>query len=343
MLSRLDLVVADRARRDRRNPPEPPCACAAREVDAAVLALGSVPLVLWHLFALIYYGFLFPNTAYAKLGTGLSSSKLMAQGLRYLSESFRNDPLTLLTIAAAVLAALWWRDRADGGARLRARGVSSAFVVRAGGDFMSGRFLTPPFLCAVVLLAMRLPEARWPDATGRARWRAGRRESGDRRRRRLRMGAFARRVPNRFASNTGSSTNAACTLPRRDSCSRSAASATPSHMWAHSTLLACRRSGRSARSACSASPRARDFTGSIRSPSRIRCWRGCAVAPGTAWRIGHFERTLPEGYEETLQAVCAAACSRRAPSGRRLANCLSSWDEINRFRDPTARAAPIAS
>src|SRR5204863_5777359 len=74
---------------------------------ASALALGAVPLILWHLFALAYYGFPFPNTAYAKLGTGIPSAELMAQGLRYLSESFRADPVTLLTIAAAALASVW--------------------------------------------------------------------------------------------------------------------------------------------------------------------------------------------------------------------------------------------
>ncbi len=109
MLSRLDLVLLTapgvileilRSRRVLR----------AREM-MTILALASVPLVLWHLFTLIYYGFPFPNTAYAKLGSGLSSFTLMAQGLRYLRESCRHDPLTLLSIAAAVLVALWRRTR----------------------------------------------------------------------------------------------------------------------------------------------------------------------------------------------------------------------------------------
>ena len=33
--------------------------------------LGFIPLIAWELFSLIYYGFLLPNTAYAKLNTGL--------------------------------------------------------------------------------------------------------------------------------------------------------------------------------------------------------------------------------------------------------------------------------
>ena len=32
-------------------------------------ALGFLPFIFWELFSLLYYGFPFPNTAYAKLGT----------------------------------------------------------------------------------------------------------------------------------------------------------------------------------------------------------------------------------------------------------------------------------
>ena len=34
------------------------------------LLLGLMPLILWELFSLFYYGFLFPNSAYAKAFTG---------------------------------------------------------------------------------------------------------------------------------------------------------------------------------------------------------------------------------------------------------------------------------
>ena len=35
--------------------------------------LGFTPFITWLLFSLIYYGFIFPNTAYAKLHTGIES------------------------------------------------------------------------------------------------------------------------------------------------------------------------------------------------------------------------------------------------------------------------------
>ena len=122
-------------------------------------ALGLAPLFLWHGFSLVYYGALVPNTAYAKLSTGIPGERLRAQGLVYLAESLRFDPLTLVTVVAGSLASLWlsWRERALALGALLYLG----YVVSIGGDFMSGRFLTPSFALAVALLVRalaRLPE-----------------------------------------------------------------------------------------------------------------------------------------------------------------------------------------
>src|SRR5262245_2373704 len=39
--------------------------------DHAKFAAGFMPLVAWHVFSLLYYGFSLPNTVYAKLKTGI--------------------------------------------------------------------------------------------------------------------------------------------------------------------------------------------------------------------------------------------------------------------------------
>ena len=117
----------------------------------AAVALGFLPLALWTAFSLFYYGFPFPNTAYAKLATGIPSIELARQGGLYLLNSLRWDPLTLAVIVAAVLWAVAAR-------RVAAIAVALGivlyllYVVRIGGDFMSGRFLTLPLLAAVGLL-----------------------------------------------------------------------------------------------------------------------------------------------------------------------------------------------
>jgi len=83
----------------------------------------------------------------------------MAQGLRYLAHSLRHDPLTPAACAAAIAYAFSVRDRKSVGIAFGIL-LYLAYVVRIGGDFMSGRFLTTPFLLAVALI-IRAP--RWTD------------------------------------------------------------------------------------------------------------------------------------------------------------------------------------
>jgi arabinofuranosyltransferase len=116
------------------------------------LAIGFAPLMAWTAFAWLYYGFPFPNTAYAKLNTGVPASELMAQGAYYLFNSLSIDPLTPVILLLALGLPLGLRQA-------RALPLSLglllylAYVVRIGGDFMAGRFLAAPFLLAACVLA----------------------------------------------------------------------------------------------------------------------------------------------------------------------------------------------
>lgn len=118
-----------------------------------VAALGFLPLVIWELFSIVYYGFPVPNTYYAKLGTGIALAAQLQQGLFYFMQSIGADPITMAAIVAGVALPWLVRDR-------RTQPISIAiilyllYVLRIGGDFMSGRFLTAPLLCAVVILVV---------------------------------------------------------------------------------------------------------------------------------------------------------------------------------------------
>ena len=70
----------------------------------AILA-GLLPLLLWETFSVVYYGFFVPNTAFAKLDTGIPERELLAQGLWYLQESWQHDPLTLSVVLVSILVA----------------------------------------------------------------------------------------------------------------------------------------------------------------------------------------------------------------------------------------------
>lgn len=118
---------------------------------ALALLVGFIPFILWELFSLFYYGFPLPNSAYAKLNTGFPSSDLIRQGLRYFLNSASIDPLTLLTVAAGITIPLLWRHRRSAPVALGVV-LYLFYILRIGGDFMSGRFFAAPMFCAVAVL-----------------------------------------------------------------------------------------------------------------------------------------------------------------------------------------------
>ena len=124
------------------------------------VAVGLSPLVVWELFSLIYYGRLVPNTALAKLNTGIPSSELMSQGLKYWAATFLMDPITPVLIGLGTIALLVFYGRPG---RWMALGVllHAAYLVRIGGDFMSGRFLTPPVIWIIAGLVGLSAARRW--------------------------------------------------------------------------------------------------------------------------------------------------------------------------------------
>jgi arabinofuranosyltransferase len=122
------------------------------------ILLASAPAWGWLLFAVIYYGFPFPNTYYAKAQSGMPQWLQLRQGFAYTVSSLRFDPITLATIAAAIGVSI-----VAGGARARlfaaGAGTYVFYTVWVGGDFMAGRFFSGPFLVAALLLA-HLPKRR---------------------------------------------------------------------------------------------------------------------------------------------------------------------------------------
>lgn len=117
------------------------------------LAVAAVPLGAWLVFSVIYYGFPWPNTAYAKLATGeLAGRHRLLEGLVYYLNSMRIDPITLGGWLAIALLMVVRRD----GTRLSllaGSALSLAYVLWIGGDFMSGRFFSAPYFMAVACLA----------------------------------------------------------------------------------------------------------------------------------------------------------------------------------------------
>ncbi len=128
-------------------------------VVARAIAVGLLPAAAWTAFAVVYYGFPFPNTAYAKLGMDINQAQLWKQGVIYFIDSLDRDPLTLVAIGFSILLALAARTAAS---RALAAGIALylVYVASIGGDFMSGRFFAVPFFAAVLILTRMVSATR---------------------------------------------------------------------------------------------------------------------------------------------------------------------------------------
>lgn len=123
------------------------------------LSISAVlgPIFIWSVFSLCYYGFLLPNTAYAKLDTGISKDQLILQGGRYLLSSFAYDSITLYVILVSLIYCLCspgkkYLNSFAGGVVL-----NLFYVLYVGGDFMQGRFLSCSYLVCVLILLLKRP------------------------------------------------------------------------------------------------------------------------------------------------------------------------------------------
>lgn len=117
-----------------------------------IAAAGFSPFILWEIFSLFYYGFPFPNTAYAKLNTGIGQIELIQQGFHYFLYSFYLDPLTPIVLLAGLTIPLVSKNRT-----LLPLTIGIAFymiyILNIGGDFMGGRFFSAPLLCSAIVIS----------------------------------------------------------------------------------------------------------------------------------------------------------------------------------------------
>ncbi len=105
----------------------------------------------WLGFATFYYGFPYPNTAYAKLNVDLSLASRFGGGLEYLLDSASRDPIVLAAILCSSVLVL--QQKVPWSVRLLQVGALFyvSYLLVIGGDFMSGRFLTLPFVVSVLI------------------------------------------------------------------------------------------------------------------------------------------------------------------------------------------------
>jgi arabinofuranosyltransferase len=257
------------------------------------LVLGAAPFAAWELFSVFYYGFPFPNTAYAKLGHAIPRADLVAQGLVYLRDFLQMDPAGAALVAAGVAAAV------GRGAWAAPAGVGLwvGYVVWIGGDFMSGRLLAP----AILLCALQLPLLFSS----------------------VRLAVGAAVVVGSFALALVSPSPAIWGPPVAEGFGRTPYLVTDERLFYY-PITGLLRTGLSdkasqhpwaqrALSAASAGTRvfrmkSVGFAGFFAGP-RLHIVDECALADaflarlpaGREWSPGHFFRVVPEGYTETLE------------------------------------------
>jgi len=264
------------------------------------LLIGFTPLILWEVFSLFYYGFPFPNTAYAKLSSGIDSLALIQQGSYYFNHLFLSSPVTGLAIVFAIGFNL--RYKANRNFPLVVGIVLYLlYILKIGGCFMTGRFFSAPFLISVLILsqyrfdrfhraiwvAMGLFIALgifWPNSPLWSGWDYGARGE-------------------KFGWLRGISDERASSFQRNGLLNVSFTEKLPNTVWAEQGRKVLKNSQKFVKRCgigqfgyC-AGPGVHILDGhALTDPLLARL----PITSFKGWRIGHFRRIVPQGYQETL-------------------------------------------
>lgn len=120
------------------------------------VAIGLSPAIIWGLFCLWYFGFPFPNTAYAKVFSAeIPFIDRMAEATSHYLYMAQFDPLLYIIGGIAVVSTFLSRSKYSV-AFLLGVGLHWLYFVKIGGDFMGGRFFSYTYLLLVGVAAHNL-------------------------------------------------------------------------------------------------------------------------------------------------------------------------------------------
>ena len=113
---------------------------------------GLSPFIFWELFSLFYYGSFVPNTALAKLNTGLPLNDYLVRGVWYTVKTGTWDIFVLFVPFCFVLYVVGKHYKIDK-FFLTASGIALYFfyIIYIGGDFMLGRHFLSLFWVAFIV------------------------------------------------------------------------------------------------------------------------------------------------------------------------------------------------
>lgn len=120
------------------------------KIKIQAISLMVVPIMLWTLFSLVYFGLLLPQAAYLKLGTGLPRTQLLSYGAAHYSYMITRDLITLLVIGMAV----WLLSKGKVYQRIFAIVICANlfYILYSGSTYMGGRFFTYAYFLAVLVV-----------------------------------------------------------------------------------------------------------------------------------------------------------------------------------------------
>lgn len=119
--------------------------------------LGLMPFFVWKIFSFWYYGFLFPNTKYAKLPINFTIEDRLSNGMRYLEDIVLSDPIGMLLMVGMLVLAFvrLVKPRTYSMAEI-GWGIGGVlyfvYVLSIGGGYMSGRFWSVLMLMGAIFL-----------------------------------------------------------------------------------------------------------------------------------------------------------------------------------------------
>ncbi|HPD19247.1 MAG TPA: hypothetical protein PLF61_06255, partial [Candidatus Goldiibacteriota bacterium] len=115
--------------------------------------LGITPFLIWEIFSIIYYGFPFSNTYYAKTHHSIPLTILLRSTGVYFLDILIRSPLTIIVIIIAILFTFLLKKEIKYILLSIGIIIYLSYISLIGCDFMSGRFLTVPFLISICILS----------------------------------------------------------------------------------------------------------------------------------------------------------------------------------------------
>ena len=115
--------------------------------------LGLAPFFIWELFSFIYYGSFVPNTAYVKIGTGITLIYYVKHGILYYWYTLLNDAVVLVIPFVFIVMTILLRKSKY---LLISAGIAAygLYLLSVGGDFMMGRHFTGMLFISVLSVTM---------------------------------------------------------------------------------------------------------------------------------------------------------------------------------------------